>query len=373
MTYKKILIWVALSICLILTVSTFFTDYLALSVGACGVLLFLLAFQFRSASHILLTCGSILVVIAIIELTLFLTHKDLKWNPNHYGTYKGEIKTYGRIPVEGVHRARRLLGDEVIYDVKYTIGKDGLRITPRNVSVNEKNRINFFGGSFIYGEGLEDNETLPYFFKELHPDLSVKNFGMHGWGVHNAVAILETENIKGEVNVLLTGLYHALRSSCYQKWTRAHPYYQLNSNGVVEYLGSCEERIHKKRIDKNSIWNKILSHCYICKKVSLVFDTPYITIDMIERYVGLLDRMRDISHKNGQLFIIGYLRDDSKNQAINEDKIFAEIRRIADIAIDLTLGENRHALSSEYIIHKRDRHPSARANFERAKLLDAVL
>jgi len=42
---------------------------------------------------------------------------------------------------------------------------------------------------------LSSNETFPYYFRELLPQYSVKNFGFHGYGVHEALAILETASL----------------------------------------------------------------------------------------------------------------------------------------------------------------------------------
>ena len=46
---------------------------------------------------------------------------------------------------------RKYYGNELIFDVLYTIDADGLRISPPFNPENNNGSILFFGGSFIYG------------------------------------------------------------------------------------------------------------------------------------------------------------------------------------------------------------------------------
>jgi hypothetical protein len=53
---------------------------------------------------------------------------------------------------------RMLRGGELIWDVIYTIDEHGLRVTPRPINPTEC--VLFFGGSFAFGSGLNDEETM---------------------------------------------------------------------------------------------------------------------------------------------------------------------------------------------------------------------
>ena len=75
---------------------------------------------------------------------------------------------------------------EIVYDVVYTIGPDGFR---RSAASGDA-PISVFGGSFTFGEGLADNETLPYFLSDL-TGKEVKNYGIHGYGLHQALYLLQ--------------------------------------------------------------------------------------------------------------------------------------------------------------------------------------
>ena len=50
----------------------------------------------------------------------------------------------------------------VLFDVDYTIDSSGLRVAPSWRKDDLTGTVLFFGCSFTFGEGLKDNETLPY-------------------------------------------------------------------------------------------------------------------------------------------------------------------------------------------------------------------
>ena len=131
--------------------------------------------------------------------------------------------------------------DEVIYKVTYTIGPNNLRKTQR-VNENENLLIRYFGGSFVFGEGLNDNETLSFYTQLTAKNIESQNLGFHGHGVHNALKLLEkTPKSHGAMNLLLTGTYHALRSGCVPRYSSNHPRYELIGNKVV-YSGFCSSK-----------------------------------------------------------------------------------------------------------------------------------
>jgi hypothetical protein len=88
-------------------------------------------------------------------------------------------------------RATKRYGDKQVYDVRYTIGTNGLR-TGSQAGQGSTPSVLFFGCSFTFGEGVNDNETLPYQFEEkARGRFKAFNFGFHGYGPHHILAILE--------------------------------------------------------------------------------------------------------------------------------------------------------------------------------------
>ena len=84
-------------------------------------------------------------------------------------------------PNDGSFSSIKLKNNDTVYSVIYSI-KDKIRITPSsNNKVN--NQILFLGCSQTFGEGLNDNETLPHYFGlETNNFYQIKNYGFHGYG-----------------------------------------------------------------------------------------------------------------------------------------------------------------------------------------------
>ncbi|GEM_PF-932572 len=56
----------------------------------------------------------------------------------------------------------------------------GRRITPQPNTDNKGINCLFFGCSFTFGTGVNNNQTLPYYFGQLHPEIEVYNYGIPG-------------------------------------------------------------------------------------------------------------------------------------------------------------------------------------------------
>ena len=94
--------------------------------------------------------------------------------------------------------SKRLRYGKVLYDVVYTTDHFGLRVAPHDlrsarVDPNARRAL-FFGCSFTFGVGVNDNETIPFIFeKNSHGKYLAYNFGIPGGGPHQMLALLESE------------------------------------------------------------------------------------------------------------------------------------------------------------------------------------
>ncbi|OQY36439.1 MAG: hypothetical protein B6243_03195 [Anaerolineaceae bacterium 4572_5.2] len=107
----------------------------------------------------------------------------------------------GYIPVPNTRvNSIKKLGDDLIYDVEYSIDQYSRREVPglefrvsgsetSNTKPETRNQfILFFGGSFIFGEGLNDDETLPAHVGRLAPRYRPYNYGLSGYGPQQMLA-----------------------------------------------------------------------------------------------------------------------------------------------------------------------------------------
>ena len=65
---------------------------------------------------------------------------------------------------------------ELVYEYEINFNNKGLRKTPTNIIGREKHSI-FFGDSQVIGEGVNDNETIPYYFSDTMTDYIPYNYG----------------------------------------------------------------------------------------------------------------------------------------------------------------------------------------------------
>ncbi len=129
--------------------------------------------------------------------------------------------------------------NEIIYKVTYTVDKNGLRVSPPPYNSNAP-AILFFGGSFTYGENVNDDEAMPYKVGILTDrEYAIYNFSIHGHGPQHMLAEIE----HGIVDSTLThepkiAIYQAIpehvnRLKGLQPLHMSGPHYTLNENGDI--------------------------------------------------------------------------------------------------------------------------------------------
>ena len=144
----------------------------------------------------------------------------------------------------------RLVGQDsgrVIYDVVYSFDPQGNRVSTPSPATEEKPAALFLGGSFMFGEGLNDQDTLPSQFAQVS-GLPAINAGMHGYGSHQAYRLLDDDTLYRQrtnqqpVQLVVYRVIgnHAIRASGRYPWDRFGPCYQVVSSGDLEYQGSFQ-------------------------------------------------------------------------------------------------------------------------------------
>ena len=271
------------------------------------------------------------------------------------GTYAGVTKS-----IEATN--------ESIYSVRYTIGQNNLRVTPV-VNASSDFLVRYFGGSFVFGEGLNDTETLSYYSQLASSKVRSENFGFHGYGVHNALKILKTlEKTEGSANLLLTGTFHAFRSACIPQWSSTHPFYELIDGELLE-LGKCSEKEYKGWVQ--SIKKKIDEISYHVHFRSLAIISEYLasclTSYQIDLYKSLIQEFYHLSLSRRERPVVLYITDPKRSYitaGYRSDPMPDYFIKNGIDFVDVTLPDE-----PDFYLHMLDRHPSAYANCERIKII----
>lgn len=138
-----------------------------------------------------------------------------------------------------------------LWRAEYSIDALGRRVTPSVSSEPKKATILFFGCSFTFGEGLNDNETLPYYVGKDAACYRTLNHGFIGYGPQQMLTRLHDDKALDELrgsNVILVYAYmgepkvghidRAIGSLHLYGWARHFPYYHVDPSGRLVRDGS---------------------------------------------------------------------------------------------------------------------------------------
>ncbi len=136
-----------------------------------------------------------------------------------------------------------------IFDVTYTIDSNGLRIAPPWHKEDSAGTLLFFGCSYTFGLGLNDNETLPYQVgAQSGGRYRISNFAFNGYSPAEMLAAIEHGMVRRAVDTppryafYVAMPHHVWRVAGKISWGGFEPRYVLDANGMVHQAGYFEER-----------------------------------------------------------------------------------------------------------------------------------
>ena len=238
-----------------------------------------------------------------------------------YFVQGGELG-YG--PMPGVRvTSRKTKGKRLVYDVAYTISDKGVRVTKGDPTGDT---WLFMGDSNMFGEGVNDDETLPaYFSAGLDYQANVVNLGFHGYGPQQMLRSLETDRLRPLVHrpvkqVIYEGIVdHPWRAAGHDDWDVYGPSYSLSPNGVT-FTGPFHGRymgFTLKVLQKSDFFRFVLDHTLF--RFSLGDED-------IERYARILERSAQLARsKYAAGFTVVFWDDDSEQSR----RIVARLQKTA--------------------------------------------
>lgn len=280
---------------------------------------------------------------------------------------------YGPARYQSINYDKRT--GHVVYDVVYSISELGFRET---VGKQSGGSIVFLGDSFMFGEGLNDAETLPQAFSDLTARANnVLNFGFHGYGPQQGLRMLELDLFDKAIGqrpglfVFQTAAWHADRAACIPEYTDFGPRYELGSDGKVHYKGACRSGI-------TSYLGKLTKLSYGLREIwETVHQRPLYDADFI-LYTEMLKQLDAIiREKYHSRLLIAFLRFDDdqlfKASSYSNERLMDSLTRSGIAVIDVTLKPKGTFLRSydgnDELVIKGDGHPNTVAQQRRAKLI----
>lgn len=116
-----------------------------------------------------------------LDLTMRPGFKEQKITPELAGPLQVYFDSY-----PNVRELRDTMSDadgHVIYDATYGFDDFGRRRIPGQKIDEHKPNLLLLGCSQTFGQGVQDDETMPYFMQQLNPGYNVYNMGISGAGL----------------------------------------------------------------------------------------------------------------------------------------------------------------------------------------------
>jgi hypothetical protein len=132
-----------------------------------------------------------------------------------------------------------------VYDVTAVTDSFSRRVTPA-VSTGQEKHLLFFGCSFVFGEGVKQDETLPFYASQAMPGFVAYNYGFGGWGPTNVLARLQRPISHEEVRERMGIAFYvfldfhvrrAIPSLSTARFTHQFPAFSVNADGQVFRAG----------------------------------------------------------------------------------------------------------------------------------------
>ncbi|MGO9057689.1 MAG: hypothetical protein ACLQU2_09945 [Candidatus Binataceae bacterium] len=284
----------------------------AVRMDAPFIVLFLVAGAWATAIAVLgrreslrngaLLCGSVLLSLAAVETCLYyVTRSQVIITKTVPPQWRRNAAGLDLLPVPNtVTEFREFLDGRPIADVRYKIDASGLREIPTAVQ-GRPYKVAFFGCSFMFGHGVEDDQTLPYYFvREARGTFEGFNFAGEGWGPHQMLREIETGFVRRVAGAPDLAIYEAIPDHLRRVAGRAPwesgPKYGLCQGDEACYSGPFHSDYYetsRRRFDRS--WTgKFIENHFV--KSSRPSDIPL--------FLAVLKRTRALLEENGTRFVI---------------------------------------------------------------------
>ncbi|GAB4014006.1 MAG: hypothetical protein Fur0010_11430 [Bdellovibrio sp.] len=260
----------------------------------------------------------------------------------------------------------------VIYDVHYTMDSDGYRVSLPQKDKNLETVV-FLGGSFVFGVGLEDSDTLTSQMSSIDSNRYYLNMGRAGYGPTLILGQVQTEVdhiVKFPPGTLF--VYHRYRGGHYQRSWPTISWYKM-FKFLIHYRWNKENDTLEK-IGPMFGDNKIpLAYFYDFLLTSWVFDSGIFNFDylfpdeMVAKECRVIKEVAKILKEKSYRFILAEhpLHYEFPNERFeNADKVFREcignefpVWTFQDLIIEAQRNKDKYVVDP-----KHENHPNALMN-----------
>ena len=272
------------------------------------------------------------------------------------------------------YEARKTRGEQVLYDVYYTIDENGFRITP---PPNRENApaILFTGCSFTFGEGLNDEESFPYrVAQKLDGRYKICNLAYSGYGAQQTLANIRHGLYKKALGdsqplamIHLSIPDHADRAVGALSWGQRAPRFFAGSDGRLETNGTFENSgttgewlryVRLKEAEKSELGKRLFSYRTSDEDIELWIEllksarrefqdsfpeTPFIVV-LLNSPTPTTQKMEEALKKSGLTYHLCYsespdLREEKYKIPVDRHPNALGAEKLADYMINFPLKD----------------------------------
>lgn len=211
----------------------------------------------RPMRILLFNVGAVLLIAAVAEAYVRWTDESAESRHARLEMSHPEVlyipdDTLGYRPAADSRTSARFsFDDRLIYDIAYTFDGEGLRVGLPAQTGDDDSCVLFFGCSYTFGAGVNDDQTMPYLVGlEAKGRYRVRNFGYSGYGPHQMLAAIESGLVERAAHcvpqyaIYMALPHHVVRAS--GRWwnDRSGPRFTVQANGELMRDGSfADDRI----------------------------------------------------------------------------------------------------------------------------------
>lgn len=318
----------------------------------------------------------VILTLGIFEGYLYIQKDKVRYEGINWGKFVTSDSVLGNEPLKNqkIISARKYVNNDLVWEAAYTIDENGMRIGPPTNDRTDGECVVFFGGSFTYGYGVNDDEAMPYLVgMQSNGKYRTYNFGFGGYGPHQMLAAIEKGYLEKRLNcqpkhaVYQSLRDHVRRATGSVPYHRKAPRYVLDQDGNLVLTGRFIDFEKKWERDHriHSIINSILRKSEILNKVIYTRTSDESLIDKsdITLFIEIVDKARKIfrNRYTGSSFHVLFWDEDRINPKLEEiNKAVVEGLQDKGISVYLIseILKDYDDNKLKYWISQYDRHPN---------------
>jgi hypothetical protein len=305
----------------------------------------MLSLQKKIAFSLIFTSGLICLQWAILETYLRIVHDDVSelsgvvpWTTESDGGLSYHWDKYHSLYGWRNQSNFKTNSED---SIRVTIDENGLRVhsSPAKASANPRHQLGLFGDSFVFGDEVGDDATLPAFLERWQDHSKTYNYGIHGFGVGQMALLLENESSVANLDhvMVVIGLPFDLSRDLTNLFVHPKP---------IFYLEDGRLQIGNTPVPQEITQPFLIRYSYVANWLKQKFDgipKEFTWQDTLDVHLAILNRMQTFfeqTNKTYSLVLItgpSWLNQKTRSQSVSKQLTWlrTEIKKADPNVIDL--------------------------------------